>query len=31
MPLAAYQIYDAANATSLATFLQKLLAADNVH
>jgi TIR domain len=31
MPLAAYQIYDAANATSLETFLQKLLAADNVH
>ncbi len=30
MPLAAYQIYDAANATSLVTFLQKLFAADNV-
>jgi hypothetical protein len=30
MPLAAYQIYDAANAASLATFLEKLLAADGI-
>src|SRR5262245_32592307 len=28
MPLAAYQTYDAANATSLATFLHKILEAD---
>lgn len=30
MPLAAYQIYDSANAASLGTFLQKLLEADGV-
>jgi hypothetical protein len=30
MPLAAYQIYDSANAASLATFLQKLLEADGI-
>jgi hypothetical protein len=30
MPLAAYQIYDAANATSIATFLQKLFEADGI-
>jgi hypothetical protein len=30
MPLAAYQIYDSTTATSLATFLEKLLVADNI-
>src|SRR5262245_32365566 len=30
MPLAAYQIYDLANATSLETFLKRLVEADNI-